>query len=82
MKRTMRFRFWLETGMATITGFLFVITLLWGDWIERVFGVSPDGGNGSLEWLIVVVLFVATITLILLARSELRKARSIAGYSS
>jgi hypothetical protein len=27
------------------------------DWIERLFGISPDGGNGYFEW--VVVLFVA-----------------------
>lgn len=32
------------------------------DWIERLFGVSPDGGNGMLELaiLIVVVLVIAS----------------------
>ena len=76
MKRATRVRLWLEAGMATITGVLFAITLVWKDWIERVFGVEPDGGNGSLEWLIVGVLFVATIALFLLARSEWRRART------
>ena len=28
------------------------------DFIERYFGVSPDNGNGSLEALLVVVLFI------------------------
>ena len=82
MKRAMRLRLWVETGMATITGVLFVITLVWRDWIERVFGVEPDGGNGSFEWLIVGVLLVATITLFLLARSEWRRARTTISYPS
>ncbi len=76
MKGAMRFRFWLEIGMATITGFLFVITLIWRDWIEMVFNVSLDNGNGSLEWLTVGVLFVVTIALFVLARYEWRRAQT------
>ena len=30
------------------------------DWIERLFGISPDGGNGYFEWVIVLfVVFLA-----------------------
>jgi len=29
------------------------------DWIERIFHVSPDAGNGSLELLFVVVPIAA-----------------------
>jgi hypothetical protein len=29
------------------------------DFIERIFGVSPDGGSGSLEAAILLVPFVA-----------------------
>lgn len=29
------------------------------DFIERIFGVSPDGGNGSLEFFWIVFLAVA-----------------------
>jgi len=32
------------------------------DWIERLFGVAPDNGDGSLELLIFVAL-VAIVTL-------------------
>jgi hypothetical protein len=35
------------------------------DWIERLFGVSPDGGNGMLEavYVGIVVLGVAAVVL-------------------
>lgn len=70
MVKAMRSRFWLETGMGTITGILFVITLMWRDWIEIVFGVTPDSGNGWLELLIFGILSVVTITLFVLASYE------------
>ena len=76
MRNALRRRFWLETTMAIVTGIVFVITLVRNDWIEIVFGVDPDGNNGSLEKLIVVVLLVVTITLFALASYEWRKARA------
>lgn len=75
MRKALRPLFWLETGMALITGILFVITLVWRDWIELVFGVDPDKGNGSLEWLIVGALLVVTLALFTLASFEWRRAR-------
>ena len=33
------------------------------DFIEQIFGVSPDGGNGSLE-LLYIVSIAAAITLV------------------
>ncbi len=62
MRNALRRRFWLETAMAIVTGILFVITLVRNDWIEIVFRVDPDNNNGTLEWLIVGVLLVVTIT--------------------
>jgi hypothetical protein len=76
MKGQMRLRLWIEAGLATSTGVLFVITLVWRDWIERAFGLELDGGNGSLEWFVVGVLFVATIALFVLARYEWRRSRA------
>lgn len=75
MKKVMPLRIWLETGLGAITGILFVITLVWKDWIEIVFGIDPDSGNGSLEWLIVGVLLVVTLALFALASYEWRKFR-------
>ena len=76
MRNALRQRFWLETGMAIVTGIVFVITLVQRDWIEIVFGVDPDQGNGSLEWLIVGALLVVSITLFTLASYEWRRTRA------
>ena len=76
MRKALRLRFWLETGLAIVTGILFVITLIQRNWIEVAFGVDPDNGNGTLEWLIVGALLIATIALFTLASYEWRKARA------
>lgn len=76
MRNALRGRFWLETGMAIVTGLVFVLTLVRNDWIEIVFRVDPDSNNGSLEKFIVVALLAVTITLFVLASYEWRKARA------
>ena len=68
-------RFWLELGLAGFSAFLLVLTLITREWIEAIFGVDPDHGNGSLEWLIVVAALVATVTFSVLARLEWQRAR-------
>jgi hypothetical protein len=75
MRNALRRRFWLETGIAIITGILFVITLIRNNWIEIVFRVDPDNNNGTFEWLIVGALLLVTITLFILASYEWRRAR-------
>lgn len=79
MKRQLPVRFWLEVGLASVTGILFLVTLIWKDWIEIVFGVEPDAGSGMLEWLIVGILLVATIALFSMARYEWRKTQAVQG---
>jgi hypothetical protein len=37
------------------------LTAIWPDWIEAVFRVDPDSGNGSLEWALVAVLGLAAM---------------------
>jgi hypothetical protein len=63
----------------SITGAVAIITLFWHDWIEIIFGVDPDEGNGSAEWLVVVILLAVTVVLALSARLEWRRARLAAG---
>jgi hypothetical protein len=74
MPSGLRRRFWLESIFGSVTGIAAVITLLWHDWIEAAFKVDPDSGNGSAEWLIVLVLLLATVTLASGARREWRRA--------
>jgi hypothetical protein len=47
------------------------------DWIERLFGVSPDGGNGATELLIMLsaLLFLATVTAAFVVRRVRRRHR-------
>lgn len=70
MKTRLRARFWIEISLSTLSGLLFVLTLIQRDWIEIVIGIEPDEGSGALEWLIVIGLMAATIIFALLARSE------------
>ncbi len=73
MKNSLRMRFWLEAGVGSVTAILFVVTLFWRDWIEIIFNVDPDQGNGLLEWSIVGSLLAATLILFFLARYEWRR---------
>jgi hypothetical protein len=68
-----RMRYRLQAIGAAMTGLAAAITAIVPDWIEEVFHVDPDGGNGSLEWLIVVALALATVTLSALAWRERRR---------
>jgi hypothetical protein len=72
-----RARFWVETVLATVTGALLLLTLVWHDWVERIFGVEPDGGDGSLEWLLVGGLLVLSVTSAALARLEWRRSAAV-----
>jgi hypothetical protein len=68
--------FRLQALGATATFLAGVLTLLVPDWMEVVIRLEPDGGNGSLELLIVLACFVATAALSLLARSSYRRIAS------
>jgi hypothetical protein len=76
MRRTVRIRFWIEAALASLTAGLFVLTLISREWIELLFGVDPDGGDGSLEWAIVGILLATTVVFAWLARVEWRRAAS------
>ncbi len=68
-----RWRLWIAASCAALCWVLFAVTLAVPDWIEAVFGMDPDHGNGSLEWAIVGVLFVAAVTLSGVTRREWRR---------
>jgi len=71
--RGQRTRFWIEAALATVTGLLAVLTLVWREWIEAVFHVEPDGGSGTLEWLVVGALVAVTCAFAAAARADWRQ---------
>jgi hypothetical protein len=70
-----RARFWIELFAAVACGLLAIVTLVVGEWIEVVFGVDPDAGSGTAEWLVVVLLGAGVVVSALLARYELELQR-------
>ena len=73
--RRPRRRLFLEASLGTIGTVLLLLTLIWQDWIEQIFGVDPDEGNGSLEWVISAVFLVVAVCSWLLARAEWKRWR-------
>jgi hypothetical protein len=73
-KKRLGLAFWTESFLASLTGFLTVLTLVWPDWTEGVFGFDPDHHNGSFEWELVVVCALLTVLFAALARRAWRRA--------
>jgi hypothetical protein len=76
MSKSVRNRFWIETGVAVLTTGLTLLTLLWRNWIEAAFVIDPDLNSGTLEWTVVGVLFVLSLALVALAQAEWRRNRA------
>jgi hypothetical protein len=71
-------RFWIEAGLAAVTACLFVLTLITREWIEAITGWDPDGGNGSLEWGLIVAFLAASLVFSGLARAEWKRRPVVA----
>lgn len=71
--------FWVKLALAAICAVLFVVTLVWHDWIEIMFRADPDHGSGWLEWFIVVLAFGLTLTFSISARREWRRPVAAVG---
>jgi hypothetical protein len=59
--------------LGVLTGGLALVTLIWRDWIEAVFHVDPDHGNGSVEWLVVMTLAIVSVACFVIARRGFRQ---------
>lgn len=71
----MRVRFWSQAALGTATAALGVATIVWENWIEVVFHLAPDSGNGSVEWMFLLVFATMTVSFAGGARREWRRAR-------
>jgi hypothetical protein len=67
----------IETALSLLFAGLAIVTAFWPEWIETLFRVDPDGGNGAAEWLVVAVLGVAAIAAFILARRDYRTASAV-----
>jgi uncharacterized membrane protein YccC len=56
-------RFWVEIGLALFSATLLALTLVMPDWLEVLFGLAPDAGDGSVEWGMAITLAIATLVL-------------------
>ena len=54
-----RCRFWFEGLTAIGSARSFLLTVLWMNWIELLFGLDPDHANGSIEWAQPTAVLVA-----------------------
>jgi hypothetical protein len=71
--KSMRARFWVEVIFAALAFALMVLTLVTREWIEELTGKDPDGGDGSLEWFVVVACAVVALVTASWARREWRR---------
>ena len=67
----------IETALAVVAAALAAETFIWPIWIETVFSVDPDGGDGTAEWWVVGLLALVAVTAAMLARRDYRRARGM-----
>jgi hypothetical protein len=71
------FRFWVEVALGSVSALLLALTLNSHDWLERLLGFEPDGGDGSAEWGLALAFSVATLLFLVDAgRLWWRRARA------
>jgi hypothetical protein len=65
----------VQTLWAAAFAVSFVVTVIDPEWVETVFGVDPDRGNGALEWLFSAALFMAFLASAGLVRRTWRRIK-------
>lgn len=74
MDPRLRGRFRLECMLALLGACTTVIAVIWPNWIEMLFRVEPDNGNGSTEYGLAIGLLAATLLLTIRAGWTWRKS--------
>jgi hypothetical protein len=73
--RVLLFR--IEVSLAVLTGLLGVLTLFWRDWIEALTGWSPDRHSGSVEFGLVAILLITSVSCTAVARRTHRRLMAL-----
>jgi hypothetical protein len=75
----LRTRFFIEVVLGAAAVVVFVVTLVWNEWIELLLRIDPDAGNGSLEWAICIALLGSVAASWWLARAEWQRFQAATG---
>lgn len=73
MKRAVTRRFIGAVSVAAAAGALALVSVVWPDWLESVFGIHPDRESGSAEWFIALTLAVIAVSMAVLALTEWKR---------
>ena len=73
MRRHLPARFWIETVVAVLGFALLLLTLVSHEWFEELTGYEPDGGNGTLEIVLPLVLLAIAAASSVAARRVYRR---------
>ena len=65
----------LFSMLAIVNGGLCLLAVAAPQWLERAVGLSPDGGDGSMEWALALSTLVGSLGFAALARRSRRRAR-------
>jgi hypothetical protein len=76
-QRGIRRRLRVEVAIGILAAALAVLTLVSREWIEVLSGWDPDGGDGSLEWLVVICLATVAAVAGLLAVLDRRRLATV-----
>ena len=70
--------FWIPCILCVVAIAATVLSLVQPEWIERIFGASPDEGSGESEWWITAVTVVIAIVSLALTRWRWRRLQPAA----
>jgi hypothetical protein len=73
MERRLRRKLRIEAVLAGVSAMLFVLTLVFPEWIEAMTGLEPDAGSGALELVVAGAFLVAAMVSAVLARRNQRR---------
>jgi hypothetical protein len=76
MNRHTRIAVRVEVALATIGATLFVLTLVFPEWIEALTGLEPDSGSGAAEFFVAGAFLLTAISMSVLARRTHRRQAS------
>jgi hypothetical protein len=79
MKQALAMRFFVESTVRLLCGFVLMLAIFRTDWIEAAFGVDPDYRSGWCEWLLFAGLFAYTVALLPTEKQRGRKLGTLRG---